>query len=59
MASPTLSRPIVFMLVGQFVIAIILIWALPISKASEVKNVEINLTLGKGKNWSIFSWVDD
>ena len=50
MASPTLSRPIVFMLVGQFVIAIILIWALPISKASVVKYVEIILTLGKGKN---------
>jgi hypothetical protein len=39
----TISRPVAAMIAGQFVLALVLFWVLPISKAADAG---INLTLG-------------
>jgi hypothetical protein len=45
--SSEVSRPVFAMLFGQVIIALLLFWVLPISKAAEVKNNDLQLSLGR------------
>jgi hypothetical protein len=48
--SSEVSRPVFAMLFGQVIIALLLFWVLPISKAAEVKNNDLQLSLGRNNS---------
>jgi hypothetical protein len=46
MMTSSISKPVLVMLIGQLVIALLLFWVLPISKAAEIQETDIKLSLG-------------